>query len=172
MSISFYFSNQIESLFQKYIEETNNDSKNIDPFYSPIVLTPNINLRKWIQLNTAKIINICININFMFLEQGLTYLIKKTTNLNNELENQYLFLSHKENHIYLQLIILSIILNTESDADLTHIYEYLKTSNKKNYAKKSWQLSEKLTYYFREYEYHRENMINNWLKCLSKSITF
>lgn len=175
MCISFCFSNHIETLFQNFIEDINYDNKKTDPFYSPVVLTPNINLRKWIQLNTAKINDICININFMFLEQGLTYLIKKITGLNDELENQYLFLSHKENHIYLQLIILSIILNSGSDKDLAHIHEYLKSPDKKNFAKKTWQLSEKLTYYFREYEYHREIMINNWSKdinCIDSDVNY
>ncbi len=164
MSINFYFSNQIEILFHKFIEELNNDKNNNDPFYSQIVLAPNVNLRKWLQLNIAKINNICINFNFMFLEEGLTYAIKKSSESDNENQNKYIFLSHKENHIYLQLFILSLIFNSQKDNDLAALYNYLNTSNKKDYARKTWQLSDKLTYYFREYEYHREDMINNWLK--------
>lgn len=162
MAINFYFANQIEILFHKFIQELNNN-KNKDPFYSQVILAPNVNLRKWLQLNIARINNISINYNFMFLEEGLAHVIKKISDSQKENKDRFLFLSHKENHIYLQLFVLFLIFTSQNNNDLTALYDYLKTSGKKDYARKTWQLSERLTYYFREYEYHRKDMINNWL---------
>jgi len=161
LSIEFYFSHRIEILLGKLIEELNSDDMTKDPFYSPMILVPNINITRWLQMNIAKKNKISINLDFKFLEEGLTCIIR---NLKSDKTSDYIFLSHKENNLYLQLIIISIILKFNDAVEMKPINEYLQNVDGADLIRKIWQLSERLTFFFREYEYHRKTMVDRWLE--------
>ncbi len=164
MSIDFYYSDKIEDLFQKLNLDITKDYSQYGLFEQPIVFVPNPNVKKWLQINSARQNGICINVDYKYLEEGLTEIIKKFD--RHDSYKDYIFLGHKDNHIYLQLLITSLIKRNINKKDFSMINDYVYGGGKKYseeyYIKKIWQLSEKLEYYFREYEYNRSEMIENW----------
>ena len=159
MGIEFYFANKIENLATQFLQNLNADKRTKNPFYSPMVVVPNMNLLKWLQMEIAKNNSIYMNIGFDFLENVITKALSK---LSSTKYDNYIFLGHKINHIELQLLIIYVIHNNNF-IELAKIKEYLGDENQsKDYTKKLWQISFKIASYFREYEYQRENMLKLW----------
>ncbi|MFC1504179.1 exodeoxyribonuclease V subunit gamma [Spirochaetota bacterium] len=161
MGIIFHFTNTIEKLTDLLIENISGH-RDADPFSAPMVLVPNVNVKKYLTLQMAERTGIAMNIDFKFLEEGLTDLLMKAIG-REDTPRDYLFLSHRENHIYLHLIILSLLADPESGNDQAPLKGYLRGASDDEYASKIWQLAWKLTYLFREYEYHRYSMTEKWL---------
>jgi exodeoxyribonuclease V gamma subunit len=155
MSIRFYFSYKIEPLFRKLAENTSGETS--DPFRAPIIIVPNINVLKWVQMTYAKS-SVFLNLDLFFLENGI---VKILSDLDAGEDGAPVFLGSRENHIEFQIMIMSALL----EEDEFHLFnEYLGKKNDPDYAKRLWQLSDRLTKYFREYEYQREDMISKWEK--------
>lgn len=161
MSIELYFSNQLEQLGQKLsdnLREEQNRRSNL--FFKSNIIVPNSNLKKWLQMNIANNIGIAINLEFVFLEEGLWNMLEILDNADHEEPKELL-----KGEIR-QLIILYMLLDIKNEHDdISLISNYLLDNNKNkkdDYANRIWQLSKKLAYYFREYEYHRPEMINSW----------
>lgn len=172
MSIQFYYSETISALKTIFIE-TLTQSYGNDPFKTSQIIVPNINVKKWLQLEIAKKNGISTHLKLSYLETSLISLINTVAPITKEEQQRYVFLGDKDRQIDLQLMILSIIENEHYDPDLESIYKYLhitkgengkiiRKSDGKDYIKRSWQLAEKLSFYFREYEYQRIEMIQKW----------
>lgn len=159
MTIELYFSNQLDQLADKFsdtIAAENRSKTNI--FDAPVVIVPNANLAKWLQLFLAKKNSIFMNVDFQFLETGLWTMLaaldpaeKKPERLNNDL---------------LKILLLYALQNLKSAAPaFLPVTQYLMGAegNKgPDYAARLWQLSEKIAHFFQEYEFHRNDMIRNW----------
>ena len=168
MSIELYFSNQLEHLGQKLsnnLREEQNRKSNL--FIKSNIVVPNSNLKKWLQMDIANNIGIAINLNFAFLEEGLWSMLEI---LDDPDYGKPKGLLKSETR---QLIILYMLLDIKNGVDDTSLIKnYLLDNNKKkkdDYASRIWQLSKKLTYYFREYEFHRPEMVNSWHAKLRKT---
>jgi len=160
MTIELYFSNQLNQLADKFsdtLADENRGKANI--FDAPVVIVPNANLAKWLQLFLAKNNSIFMNVDFQYLEAGLWEMIaeldsseKKPEMLNNDL---------------LKILLLYALQNLKSNIpDFSPVTQYLmREDDHKNpdYAARLWQLSEKLAHLFQEYEFHRIEMIQTWL---------
>lgn len=152
----------IESLFERFISDFNNlRCRRGDPFYSPQVIIPNNNLKRWLNLKTAASCGISVNIDYEFLEKGIFDMIN---GISSGINDEYVLLGYKQHSLDLLLIILSIIIGNKSK-HLEPAQNYIKSSTDSetgiNFVK-LWQLSEKLAFYLREYEYQRKDMIEAW----------
>jgi len=159
MSIELYFSNRLEKLAEKFalIVDLENQHKK-DVFKAPLVIAPNANLVKWLQLMLARERSVCMNMDFQFLETGLWDLL---ANLDTEKVNPK-FLDKD----CLQMLLLYALQNLdENKTQFKPINRYFFNSDntkRPDYAGRLWQLSEKFARLFQEYEFHRYDMIQKW----------
>ncbi len=162
MSIELYFSNRLEKLAEKFasIVDLENQHKK-DVFKAPLVIAPNANLIKWLQLMLARERSICMNMDFEFLETGLWNLLAnlETEKLNPKLPKLL-------DNDCLQMLLLYALQNLdENKIELKPINHYLLSPDnikRPDYAGRLWQLSEKFARLFQEYEFHRSDMIQKW----------
>jgi len=160
MSIELYFSNQLDQLANKFsdtIADENLSKANI--FDAPVVIVPNANLAKWLQLFLARKNSIFMNVDFQYLEAGLWNMLAELDYSENKpelLDNDLL-----------KILMLYALQNIKSNAtDFLPVTQYLmgpEGLKNPDYAARLWQLSEKLTHLFQEYEFHRSEMIQKWL---------
>ncbi len=160
MAIELYFSNQLNQLADKFsdiVADENRSKANI--FNAPVVIVPNANLAKWLQLFLAKKNSIFMNVDFQYLEAGLWGMIAELDSSENKPEML-------DNDL-LKILLLYALQNLKSNAsDFLPVTQYLMgAEGHKNpdYAARLWQLSEKLAHLFQEYEFHRIGMIQKWL---------
>lgn len=159
MSIQLYFSNRLDKLAEQFasmVDLENRRKENI--FKAPLVIVPNANLVKWLQLMLARKRSICMNMDFQFLETGLWGLL---SNLDDEKLNPKLL-----DKSCLQMLLLYLLQNLdENKTEFEPINRYLISPDKikrPDYAGRLWQLSEKFARLFQEYEFHRWDMIQKW----------
>jgi exodeoxyribonuclease V gamma subunit len=161
MGVELFFSNHLEPLVEKLDTVLNSEYQHKDNiFNSPLVIVPNPNLSKWIKLQLSQKSGILMNINFQYLESGLWGLLELLD--PNEKKPAFLELTLR------QMLVLHVLGNIKKEqTDFKPVIDYLGiTGNQKqpDYSKRLWQLSEKLAFFFQEYEFHRLEMIRKWLK--------
>ena len=161
MSIRLYFSNRLDELAEKFasiLDLENSSKQNI--FNAPLVIAPNNNLIKWLQLVLARKQSVCMNMDFQFLENGLWGMLAE---LDAEKLNPKL-LDNK----CLQMLLVYALQNLDADKpEFKSINRYLFDSEnikRPDYTARLWQLSEKFARLFQEYEFHRSKMIKKWLE--------
>ncbi len=159
MSIQLYFSNRLDKLAEQFalmVDLENKRKENI--FKAPLVIAPNANLIKWLQLMLARERSICMNMDFQFLENGLWSLL---SNLDTEKLNPRPF-----DKDCLQMLLLYALQNLdENKIEFEPINHYLLNPDgdrRPDYAGRLWQVSEKFARLFQEYEFHRCDMIQKW----------
>ncbi len=160
MSVNIFFSNQLELLGERLSDNQREEIReNINIFPGSSILVPNNNLKKWLQIEIARHLGIAANIKFSFLERGLWELLCGLDNSGETIE----FIDKDA----LRLMILFLIRNLDkNDKDFAPIRDYLLIDGqykRSDYTRRIWQLSERLAMYFREYEYHRMEMVGSWL---------
>ncbi|MBC8199113.1 MAG: exodeoxyribonuclease V subunit gamma [Desulfobacterales bacterium] len=159
MSIQLYFSNRLDKLAEQFalmVDLENRRKENV--FKAPLVIAPNANLIKWLQLVLAKKRFICMNMDFQFLETGLWSLL---ANLDTEKLNPKLL-----DNDCLQMLLLYALQNLdENRIQFEPINHYLLNPDnikRPDYTVRLWQLSEKFARLFQEYEFNRWDMIQKW----------
>ena len=159
MGIFFHYADSVDSMKKLLFKELDTDKDDI--FIPQKIIVPNINVKRWLQLEIAKENEICANLDLSYLEKTLITLLNECS---NEKDNKkYIFLGDNERQIDLQLMVLSVLENGKDIPDMQPVYRYLGTEpNRKDAQTRLWQLAEKLAYYFREYEYQRSQMIAAW----------
>lgn len=158
--MKLYFSSHTEKLAEQLAVDLTNSAYVRDPFASPLVIVPNLNIKLWLQLRIATRNSVAANIRFTFLETGLWDII---ADLDPEKKTKPSILTGET---YLILILGELFRMTSDDKDLALLWKYLHDKDDKpvtDYYRKAWQLSEKLEKCFREYEYNRAEMIAAWL---------
>lgn len=165
MGINLFFSNLLETLAEglhEVLSLENRNEQNI--FRAPMVIVPNANLKKWIQLHFAQKNGIIFNTNFQYLETGLWQLLELLD--PNDIKPKILDLSLR------QLLLLHVLENLETNQpDFEPVLHYFQSpdfqssgdQNSLLDTKRLWQLSEKLSFLFQEYEFHRLKMIHGWM---------
>lgn len=162
MAIELYFSNRIESLVEhlsdNLSEEIIGKKNKFDP---SVVIVPNQNMIKWLQLTLAALQGILLQVRFDFIENGLWYLL---TELDVNRTSVRL-MDYKTRT--LRLVYYLNRLDLKKYPELDPIAGYLLDSDgrrKIDFAPRLWQLSQRLSILFQEYEYHRPGMLNAWLE--------
>jgi exodeoxyribonuclease V gamma subunit len=160
MAIELYFSNRLEELADKFaaiVDLENQVKENI--LEGPLTIVPNQNLTKWLQLTFAKKRSVFMNFDFQYLESGLWDLVAKLD--SGEKEPQMI------DHSFLRMLLLYELSTLgREERELVPLTRYLLQPDGKkgpDYAVKLWQLAEKIAHLFEEYEFHRSEMIRDWL---------
>lgn len=159
MTIELYFSNQLDQLADKFsdvvADELRGKTNILEP---PIVVVPNANLTKWLQLTLADKNSIIMNVGFQYLEAGLWAMLAALAPPENKpdmLDNDQL-----------KILLLYLLQNLDrSDPDFLPITHYLfgqQGPESPDDAARLWQLAEKIAHLFKEYEFHRMDMIRKW----------
>jgi len=72
MTIELYFSNQLDQLADRFSDVVTDEVRGKDNILEPpVVIVPNANLAKWLQLLLAEKNSIFMNVGFQYLEAGL-----------------------------------------------------------------------------------------------------
>ncbi len=157
MAVRLYFSNSIESLAKQFA----NDILIVQGWPDPIeVLVPNPYLMKWLQLETARINGISMNLRFLTLNEGLWKLLdtgcKVIHPTNHPAQSDIrLFLCHA----------LKKITPHSKDTDPLSRYLFdIDGTPKSDYEQRLWTLSGRLARYFQDYEVYRADLIDAWMK--------
>ncbi len=159
MTIELYFSNQLDQLADKFADVLAQEVRNTDnPLEPPVVIVPNSNLAKWLRLFLAEKNSICMNIEIQYLENGLWGMladIDPKTDKPELMDNDQL-----------KIILLHLLQNLDrSVPDFSPLTRYLfgeGDAQRPDDAARLWQLSEKLAHLFKEYEFHRTDMVREW----------
>ena len=161
MSIELYFSNQLEQLGQRLSENLSGECRTNDNIFQPSkVIAHNNNLKKWIQMNSARNLGISINMEFKFLENGLWDMLKMLS-----IDGKIVEIVNNDIRLFLLIDFLQKIDERCMELSPLHKYLYINGTKKKpDYCRRIWQLASKLSFYFREYEFHRPDMITRWLR--------
>lgn len=161
MAIELYFSNQLEELADKFaatVDLENQVKRNI--LEGPLTIVPNQNLKKWLQLTLAKKQSVFMNVDFQYLESGLWDLL---AGLNRGAEKPEMLDSP-----FLRMLLLYGLQGLgQNEPEFTPLRQYLLEPDGRkgpDYPVKLWQLTEKMVRLFGEYEFHRSEMIQQWLE--------
>lgn len=159
MTIELYFSNQLYQLADKFSEVVTDEVRGKDNILeSSFVIVPNANLAKWLQLFLAEKNSIFMNVGFHYLEAGLWEMLATLDSGDNKPDMM--------DNDQLKILLLHILQNSDrSDADLLPITQYLFGEGEAKRpvdAARLWQLSEKIAHLFKEYEFHRTDMVRKW----------
>ncbi len=159
MAIDLYFSNKIERLSE---ELSNNLAaelfKRQDKFDPILIIIPNQNMAKWLQLTLSRLQGVLLNVRFDFLENGLWYLLSEM----DQRRTYYRLMDHNTR----TLSLLDCLFNLDlKQSALAPIAGYLLDgvgSKRIDFAPRLWQLAQRLSALFQSYEYHRADMIEAW----------
>ena len=160
MAIELFFSNQIEVLAENLSADLSSElSEKKDKFYQMVVIVPNQNMAKWLQLTLARLKGILLLVRFDFMENGLW---NQVAELDRD-RNFSRLMDHKIRTFKLVQCLNTLDLNIP---ELAPISDYLLDSlgNKRiDFAPRLWQLAQRLSVLFQEYEHQRAAMIHSWL---------
>ncbi len=159
MTIELYFSNQLDQLADKFSDVVTDEVRGKDNILeAPVVIVPNANLAKWLQLVLAEKNSIFMNVAFQYLEAGLWEMLAALDPGENKPDMM--------DNDQLKILLLHILQNLDrSDADFLPMTQYLfgeDDAGRPDDAARLWQLSEKIAHLFKEYEFHRTDMIRKW----------
>lgn len=139
--MELYIADSLERLLQKLQSQL---QENLDPLKAPRILVPNRNLRRWMQMQLAQKQGVAANLNFQYLEQGISSILGSG-------------IRQKQASAGLQLWSLIHALKNSSATSDDSLDVYRRATH--------------LTFLFRDYEYHRNPMIRGWQKELESSCT-
>ena len=162
MAIELFFSNLLETLAEKLSDVFRlGQKRRARIFDPPLVVVPNANLKKWIQLRLAKANGIAMNIDFQYLETGLWRLLEILD--ENPEKPDMLDLSLR------RIAVLRVLESLDPGREeVAPFLAYMKGpigsgEGFPDFEKRMWQLSDRFASYFQDYEFHREEMIRRWL---------
>ena len=145
MTIELYFSNQLDQLADKFSDVVTAEVRGKDNILeSPIVIVPNANLAKWLQLSLAEKNSIFMNVGFQYLEAGLWEMLAALDSGENKTDMMDID--------QLKILLLHILQNLDrNDADFLPITQYLfggDDADRPDDTARLWQLSEKIAHLF------------------------
>ena len=124
-----------------------------------LIVVPNMNLAKWIKLTLARQRSVFMNVEFAYLEKGLWQMISA---LGHHAEDEAEMLDRE----WLTILVFFILMSLDNNNTIVEpILNYLRRPDGLPLADgetRCWQLAEKLSRLFQEYEYHRADMVQGW----------
>ena len=157
MPTKLYFSNNIESLAEVFAKNVAAQQSRLGP---PAVIVPNPYLKKWLQLETARINGIAMNLNFQFLSGGLWEIVEA---ISADAREPVMI-----EPVDLQLMLYRALADLDpAGRRVKPLMDYLFNADggrRTDYEKKIWQLTSRLARYFLDYELYREDMISVWME--------
>ncbi len=150
-----YLSWQLEALAAALAGDIAAHRAGADPLRPVRIVIPNRNVRKWLVLYLARRDGVCANIEYLFLEEALWKLVE-------ELDDRPDKPAALDGDMLRAMILTVLLDGRKGDAKLTPIRDYLQADDGASFGRRAWQLSEILARSFRDYEYHRPEMIAAW----------
>ena len=152
----------LEALAQRCASDLDEAAVLHDPLAPHRIVVPNHNLRTWLRFFIARQQGIAFNLHLGYLEHGLWEVLRE---LDPREEARELRLVQHERY---RLMLLSLLLDPPARAksDLAPLLDYLGTGERhssRDFARRAWQLADRLATHIRDYEYHRPALIQAWL---------
>lgn len=158
MAIQLIFSSSVGRLGRALADNLAAERLGSDPFAKSLVVVPNPNLAKWLTFELAEAHGIAANLRFDYLEDGLRLL----------LGGQDARVLGRDG---LRQLIVAVLLAGAEDSALEPFRRYCASAvtgrfdaEDRECARRVWQLAGRLAAYFSEYEFHRREMIETWLR--------
>ena len=85
MGLFFHYADSVDSMKKLLFKELNTDKDDI--FIPQKIIVPNINVKRWLQLEIAKENEICANLDLSYLEKTLITLLNECSNEKNNQKN-------------------------------------------------------------------------------------
>jgi exodeoxyribonuclease V gamma subunit len=157
-NINLFFSHEVEQLAGQLAENVLHEIRGTsNPLQPSHVIVPNANMQRYLQLFMAEQQGICANLEFPFLEKGLSQYL----NLFESTQQAPLW-SQAELSIKIYAFLSSADLM--ADAAIQPINKYLNNqSNELLLSRKKWQLAQRLAVLFVSYELQRPEMVMQWV---------
>jgi len=156
--IHVYFGHQVEQLAQQLADQVQLQARRTPNILAPTqVIVPNGHMQRYLQLFMAEDQGVCANVEFPFLEKGLSYYLSLF-----EQESEQEQWSQAE----LTIRLSALLANEEilSRTELSPIARYLAGAvDDRMLTQKRWQLAQRLAVLFINYELQRPEMVVNWL---------
>ena len=156
--IHVYFGHQVEQLAQQLADQVQQQARRTPNILAPTqVIVPNGHMQRYLQLFMAEDQGVCANVEFPFLEKGLSYYLSLF-----EQESEQEQWSQAE----LTIRLSALLANEEilSRTELSPIARYLAGAvDDRMLTQKRWQLAQRLAVLFINYELQRPEMVVNWL---------
>jgi len=158
-SSHFYFSNDLTALAERLRQRTRIEIERFgDPFHALTVLVPNRNVSRWLQMFFASgDARVCANIRFLYLEQGLLQMLsavdrgRKAPNITTRQDMEF--------------NLLESLLSGELEG---RIADYVASGS----ARRIHQLAARFASLFQDYEYHRSDWIDGWMRQIPELLAF
>jgi exodeoxyribonuclease V gamma subunit len=132
-----------------------------DPLASARVVVPNPSLRRWLQIETSRRLGVAMGLRFEFLEQALWALLAE---VDPAREAPYPLGADSLPWMILGQLLL-LVEEPDPPPVLAPLLTYVGTPSPSRpaFERRLWQLAGRLARCFRDYEYHRTDMVAEWL---------
>lgn len=156
--VQIYLSHPLQELADRWIADTSDDLKGADLFHPLRVIVPNRNMKRWLQMYMARKGIVAAHIRFQYVEDGIRSLLE---GIAGEYNPQVL------RPLDLQGRILDLLLqDLKSDSplwpQLTQRETHLAKRDSGEESLRIFQLSQRMTDLFTNYEYHRVGTLEDW----------
>ncbi|MBV6481616.1 MAG: RecBCD enzyme subunit RecC [bacterium] len=131
-----------------------------NPFRHPLVLVPNLHVRTWLMLQLSDRLGVSFDIRCLLLERGLWSLLASCEKASRGKQSEAI------RPRQLQLLIFKILLDGSFQESAGGLSDYLRAGHPTHLerVKRACQLSSRLVSLFFEYEYHRPDLMKDWLE--------
>ena len=156
--ISVYFGHQVEQLAKQLADQIKQQAQHSPNILTPSqVIVPNGHMQRYLQLYMAEDQGVCANVEFPFLEKGLSHYL-------NLFEQGSAPAQWSQAELTIRLSALLASEEVLSRSEMSPIARYLAGAVDDNMLiKKRWQLAQRLAVLFINYELQRPEMVVNWL---------
>ena len=161
MSLHIDCGYQVETLVRQLAGRLNPRTEgSSDPFVAPLVLVRNSMMARWLRLELARRNGIAIQIEVNYLEKGLWSLLRR-------LAPESLARATLLNQQILQSMLLALLSTKAVDEpEISLVRQYLQGEavdpHGRDFARRAWQLSDRLARSFFGYEIRRSEMLDRW----------
>ncbi|EHQ07633.1 exodeoxyribonuclease V subunit gamma [Leptonema illini] len=156
--IRIYLSHPLQELADRWIADTSDDLKGADLFHPLRVIVPNRNMKRWLQMYMARKGIVAAHIRFQYVEDGIRSLLEGIAGEYNPQVLRPLDLQGRILHLLLQ--------DLKSDSPLWPLLTQREShSAREGSGEESlriFQLSQRMTDLFTNYEYHRVGTLEDW----------
>lgn len=158
MAIQLIFSSNVGRLGRALATAVARERADSDPFASSLLIVPNPNLAKWLTFELAEAHGIAANLRFEYLEEGLRLLLGGGG-------------ARVLTRDGMRQMLVAVLLADGGDPRLDPFRSYCASAVSHSFdpedrecARRVWQLGGRLAAAFGEYEFHRREMIDAWLR--------
>jgi exodeoxyribonuclease V gamma subunit len=157
-----YLGTDVVSLASQLAANLDQAARRTDCFLHATIVVPSHYLKKWLRLDLARRFGVAINLRFDYLETVLWELLRDVDPRRHPLPVELI-----DDDTY-RLMILAVLLDEQAGgSSLTLLRDYLgrdAAGRQRDVCRRAWQLAWRLSERIRDYEFHRRDLILQWLR--------